>query len=110
MPTKYEIEKRKVVNLDTLGVHGLVNELTAKYNQDNDTGIIRNWFRRNKLKSQEKHLQALFSLVQEARAHASSLVEFKVIRAVSALASNMKNVTRRSMNENVVIFFIAKTM
>lgn len=77
MPTKYEIEKRKVVNLDTLGVHGLVNELTAKYNQDNDTGIIRNWFRRNKLKSQEKHLQALFSLVQEARAHASSLVEFK---------------------------------
>lgn len=77
MPTKFELDKRPPVNLNTLGVHGLVSELTAKYNQNNDTGIIRNWFRRNKLQSQEKHLKALFSLVQEAREHASSLVEFK---------------------------------
>ncbi len=77
MPTKFEMEKKIPVNLDHLGVHGLVGELTAKYNQNNDVGIIRSWFRRNRIESQGKHLEALFSLVQEARAHTSSLIEYK---------------------------------
>jgi len=77
MPTKMEIEKAKAVNLDHLGVHNLVSELTAKYNQNNDAGIISNWFERKKINSQEKRLQALSALVQEVRSHSNNLLEFK---------------------------------
>lgn len=72
-----ELAQKDKINLDYLGVHSLISELTAKYNQKNDVGIVRAWFRRNKLKSQEKHLQALSALVQEVRAHTTTLIEYK---------------------------------
>lgn len=77
MPTKMELENKFQVNLNHLGVQNLVSELTVKYNQNNDIGIIRSWLGRNRIEGQEKHLQALSRLVQEVRSHASSLIEFK---------------------------------
>lgn len=65
------------VDLDYLGVHSLVNELVVKYNQNNDVGIIRSWFRRNRVEAQDKHLTALSSFVGNVRRHASDLIEFK---------------------------------
>ena len=65
------------INLNNLDVHNLVAELTTKYNQNNDVGIIRNWFRRNKIESQDKHLQSLLSMVRQVREHSTDLIEFK---------------------------------
>ena len=73
----YGIERKRPVDLDLLGVHRLVAELTSKYNQNNDVGIVRSWFRKNKIEGQEKHFQALGNLVQEVRLHTSNLVEYK---------------------------------
>lgn len=65
------------VNLDNLDVHNLIGELTTKYNQKNDGGVIRNWFKRKRIEGQDKQLGALLSLVRNVREHSNDLVEYK---------------------------------
>jgi hypothetical protein len=66
------------VGVNPLDVHGLVLDLIGKYNQNNDVGVIRGWFRRKcNLEPTEKHLQSLGSLVAEVRNHAANLTEFR---------------------------------
>ena len=66
------------VGVDPLDVHGLVLDLIGKYNQNNDVGVIRGWFRRKcNLEPSERHLQSLGNLVAEVRNHAANLTEFR---------------------------------
>ncbi len=83
-PTRQEIEILKQsqsgqyqVDLNSLGVHSLVNELILKYNQNNDVGVIRSWLKRRKVEAQNQQLSSLFGLVTNIRENASDLVEFK---------------------------------
>lgn len=74
---KTRTERLQRVDLNYLDVHSLVNELCAKYNQRNDLGIIKSFFKRKKIEAQDKQLKALSSLVGNIRGHARDLVEFK---------------------------------
>ena len=83
-PTRDEIELKKKmvksgykVDLNNLDVHTLTNELIAGYSQNNDIGIIRGFFRRNRVESQEKFIRALLNKVQAIRDSASTLIEYK---------------------------------
>ena len=66
------------VDLSRLDIHVLTNDLLIKrYNENNDDGIIRSFFKRLNIKSQDKRLGAMLDLVKTVREHSDSLIEYK---------------------------------
>ena len=55
----------------------LIAELADQYGKNNDLGVIRSWFRKNRHNANEKHLEALLSRISHLRTHAQSLSDFK---------------------------------
>ncbi|WP_028316604.1 hypothetical protein [Desulfatibacillum aliphaticivorans] len=86
------------VDLDYLDVHSLVSELSVRFNQKNDVGVIRAWFRRKRIEVQTTHLQALSNQVAQVRSQAQDLVEFKaqLMTQREVLAARMVEIVEAS--------------
>lgn len=74
-PDKFE---KYDVDLSRLDVHVLTNELLIKrYNENNDTGLVKKFFKRLKINSQDRRLNAMLDLVRTIREHSNDIVEYK---------------------------------
>lgn len=61
----------------SLSPSGLILDLASDYCQNNDAGVISNWFKKKKINSQGEVLASILGVVQEARGLSSNLLEFK---------------------------------
>lgn len=79
---KAKQREQSLVNLNKLDVHVLTKELIEKYNQNNDTGIIKSFFQKKKVEGQEKALDALLDLIRTIRQNSNSIIEYKAHLAI----------------------------
>jgi hypothetical protein len=77
LPSDDRTERFSGGRLPTGNSSNLISELVSQYNKNNDLGVIRGWFRKNRHKANENHLTALFERVQHVREHAQGLSDFK---------------------------------